>query len=82
VSACNNWPSAWNNWSSPCMFERVLACSAESLDGLPTHSLEVILTNVNQSTYLTLGILKSLYPLADFNAVGDGSDLVSTLCCY
>jgi hypothetical protein len=31
------------------------------LDSLPTHSWEVILTNMKQSTSLTLGNLKSLY---------------------
>jgi hypothetical protein len=64
------------------VFGRVPECLAESLDGLLTHSREVILTNVKQPTCLTLGILKSLYPLTDFNAVGDGSDLVSTLYTY
>jgi hypothetical protein len=67
---------------SPCVFGRVPGCSVESLDGLPTHSQKVILANVKQSACLTLGILKSLYPLADFKAVGDGSDLVSILCSY
>jgi hypothetical protein len=42
----------------------------------------IVLATVKQSACLTLGILKSLYPLADFNVVGDGSDLVSTLCSY
>jgi hypothetical protein len=67
---------------SPWVFGRVPGCSVESLDSMPTHSRQVILANVEQSTCLTLGILKSLYPLADFNATGDGSDLVSTLCSY
>jgi hypothetical protein len=62
------------------VFNRVPACLAESLDGLPTHSREVILANVKLPACLALGILKSLYPLTDFNAVGDGFDLVSTLC--
>jgi hypothetical protein len=64
------------------VFGRVPACSAESLDGLLTRSVEVILTNVKQLACLTLKILKSLYSLVDFNAVGDGSNLVSTLCSY
>jgi hypothetical protein len=64
------------------VFDQVPVCSAESLDGLPTHSREVILTNVKQLACLTIGILMSLYPLTDFNAVGDGSNLVSTLCSY
>jgi hypothetical protein len=63
--------------SSPCMFSQVLGYSAESLDGLQTRSWEVIsweviFANVKQSVCLTLGILKSLYPLADFNAVVTG----------
>jgi hypothetical protein len=62
---------------SACVFSRVPGCSIESLDDLPTRSREAILTNVKQSACLTLGIVKSLYPLA-----GDGSDLVSTLCNY
>jgi hypothetical protein len=69
-------------WPSPCMFDRVPGRSVESLDGLLTRSWEVILANVKQSARLTLEIPKSLYPLVDFNAVGDGSDLVSTLCSY
>jgi hypothetical protein len=52
------------------------------VDGLSTHSREVILTNMKQSACLALGIMKSLYPLTDFNAVGDGPNLVSTLCRY
>jgi hypothetical protein len=68
--------------SSPSMLDRVPGCLVESLDGLPTRSREVILTNVKQSTCLTLEIMKSLYPPTDFNVVGDGSDLVSTLCNY
>jgi hypothetical protein len=65
--------------ASVCVFGRVPACSAESLDGLLTRSVEIILANVKQTPCLTLRILKSLYPLTDFNAVSDGSDLVSTL---
>jgi hypothetical protein len=64
------------------VFSLVPACSAESLDGMPTRSWEVILTNVKQLACSTLRIMKSLYSLTDFNAVGDGSDLVSTLCNY
>jgi hypothetical protein len=42
------------------------------LDGLPTRSREVILANMIQSASLTLGILKSLYPRASLDEVGDG----------
>jgi hypothetical protein len=42
------------------------------LDNLPTRSWEIILTNMRQSTSLTLRILKSLYPWADLDAVGEG----------
>jgi hypothetical protein len=42
------------------------------LDSLPTRSQEIILTNMKQSASLTLGILKSLYPRADLDAVGEG----------
>jgi hypothetical protein len=42
------------------------------LDSLPTRSREIILTNMKQSASLTLGILKSLYPRADVDAVGEG----------
>jgi hypothetical protein len=58
--------------SSPYMFSRVPGYSAESLDGMRTRSWEVIFANVKESVCLTLGILKSLYPLADFNAVVTG----------
>jgi hypothetical protein len=42
------------------------------LDSLPSRSLEIILTNMRQSTRLTLGILKSLYLQADLDAAGEG----------
>jgi hypothetical protein len=42
------------------------------LDNLPTQSREIILTNMRQSVSLTLRILKSLYPRADLDAVGEG----------
>jgi hypothetical protein len=42
------------------------------LDSLLTRSWEVILTNTRQSTSLTLGILMSLYPGANLDAVGEG----------
>jgi hypothetical protein len=35
-------------------------------------SWEIILTNMRQSTSLTLGILKSLYPRADLDSIGEG----------
>jgi hypothetical protein len=42
------------------------------LDSLPMRSLEIILAKMRQSTSVTLGILKSLYPQADLDAVGEG----------
>jgi hypothetical protein len=42
------------------------------LDSLPSRSLEIILTNMRQSTRLTLGILRSLYPQADLDTAGEG----------
>jgi hypothetical protein len=42
------------------------------LDSLPTRSWAVILANMRQSTNLTLGILKSLYPRADLDVAGEG----------
>jgi hypothetical protein len=42
------------------------------LDMLPTHSREVILSNMRKASSLTLGILKSLYPRADLDAAGEG----------
>jgi hypothetical protein len=42
------------------------------LDNLPNQSREIILANMWQSTSLTLGILNSLYPLADLDAAGEG----------
>jgi hypothetical protein len=42
------------------------------LDSLPSQSREIILANMQQSVSLTLGILKSLYPQADLDAVGEG----------
>jgi hypothetical protein len=39
------------------------------LDSLPTRSQKIIVTNMRQSMSLTLGILKSLYPRADLDAV-------------
>jgi hypothetical protein len=33
---------------------------------------EIILANMRQSTSLTLGILKSLYPRADLGVIGEG----------
>jgi hypothetical protein len=44
----------------------------QMLDSLPTRSREIILANMKQSAGLTLGILKSLYPRADLDAVGEG----------
>jgi thiamine pyrophosphokinase len=42
------------------------------LDGLPTRSREVILANMRKVSSLTLGILKSLYPQADLDTMGEG----------
>jgi hypothetical protein len=42
------------------------------LDSSLNHSREIILANMQPSANLTLGILKSLYPQADLNAVGKG----------
>jgi hypothetical protein len=42
------------------------------LDSLPTRSREIILTNMRQSASLALGILMSLYPQAELDAVGKG----------
>jgi hypothetical protein len=44
----------------------------QMLDSLPTQSREIILANMQQSTSLTLGILKSLYPRANLDAAGEG----------
>jgi hypothetical protein len=42
------------------------------LDNLPTRSQDTILANMRQSVSLTLEILKSLYPRADLDVVGEG----------
>jgi hypothetical protein len=42
------------------------------LDSLPTRSREIILANMRKSASLTLRILKSLYPRADFDVAGVG----------
>jgi hypothetical protein len=42
------------------------------LDILPTRSQEIILANMKQLVSLTLSILRSLYPRADLDAVGEG----------
>jgi hypothetical protein len=44
----------------------------QMLDSMPTRSHEIILANMRQSASLTLRILKSLYPQADLDAVGEG----------
>jgi hypothetical protein len=48
------------------------ARAPQMLDSLPSRSREIILANMRQSASLTLGILKSLYPLADLDVVGEG----------
>jgi hypothetical protein len=47
-------------------------CGLQMLDSLLTRSREIILANMKQSTSLTLGILKSVYPHADLDAAGEG----------
>jgi hypothetical protein len=42
------------------------------LDGLSTRSQEVILANMRKVVSLSLGFLKSLYPRADMDVVGEG----------
>jgi hypothetical protein len=42
------------------------------LDMLPTRSREVILYNMRKASSLTLKILKSLYPWADLDVMGEG----------
>jgi hypothetical protein len=44
----------------------------QMLDSQPRWSREIILVNMQQSTSLTMGILKSLYPRADLDAAGEG----------
>jgi hypothetical protein len=48
------------------------ARAPQILDGMPTQSREIILTNMKQSASLTLEILKSLYPHANLDAAGEG----------
>jgi hypothetical protein len=48
------------------------------LDGLPNRCWEVILTKMKQAVSLTLRILKSLYPRADLDAVGDDFAMTCT----
>jgi hypothetical protein len=48
------------------------------LDGLPTRSREVILANMRKASSLNLGILKSLYPLVNLDAKGEGFAATST----
>jgi hypothetical protein len=49
------------------------------LDSLPTRSREIILANMRKSASLTLRILKSLYPRADFDVAGVG---FTVTCSY
>jgi hypothetical protein len=44
----------------------------QMLDNMSGRSQEIIRANMQQSVSLTLGILKSLYPWADLDAVGKG----------
>jgi hypothetical protein len=48
------------------------------LDGLPTHSREVILYSMKQSTSFTLRILRSLYSQANMDVVGEGFTVTFT----
>jgi hypothetical protein len=48
------------------------ARAPQMLNGLPTQSREIILVNMKQSVSLILRILKSLYPRANLDAVGEG----------
>jgi hypothetical protein len=54
------------------------ARTPQLLDGLPNRCWEVILANMKQAASLTLGILKSLYPRADLDAVGDDFAVICT----
>jgi hypothetical protein len=54
------------------------AQAPQFLDGLLSRSWEVILANMKQSTRLTLGILKTLYPKADLDAAGEGFAMACT----
>jgi hypothetical protein len=47
-------------------------CAPQMLDSLSSRSREIILAIMKQSANLTPGILKSLYPRADFDAAGEG----------
>jgi hypothetical protein len=53
-------------------------CTPLILDSLPNRSQEIILANMRQLASLTLGILKSLYPRADFDAAGEGFAVTCT----
>jgi hypothetical protein len=48
------------------------------LDMLLTHSSEVILSNMRKASRLTLRIVKSLYPQADLDAIGEGFTVTCT----
>jgi hypothetical protein len=48
------------------------ARTPQMLDSLPTRSQEIILAKMRQSVSLTLKILKSLYPRADLDVMGEG----------
>jgi hypothetical protein len=50
----------------------IAARAPQMLNGISTLSEEIILTNMKQSTSLTLGILKSLYLRANLDATGKG----------
>jgi hypothetical protein len=49
-----------------------LKCTPPDARQPATRSREIILSNMRQSASLTLRILKSLYPWADLDAVGEG----------
>jgi hypothetical protein len=48
------------------------ARAPQMLDIPPSRSREIILANMRQSVSLTLGILKSVYPRANLDMVGEG----------
>jgi hypothetical protein len=48
------------------------ARTPQMLDILLSRSREIIVANMRQSASLTLGIMKSLYPRANLDVVGEG----------
>jgi hypothetical protein len=54
------------------------ASTPQLLDDLQNRCREVIHANMKQAMSLTLGILKSLYPWADLDGVGEGFAVTCT----